>query len=131
MSGGVSINISISLPSPQSNLTDKRYANVTTKSTLITLDVINIIFQSFCCYILFLLYKKGTRNSCNQLFLLNLAFSELYANVVLSVRDVFNLSIELRNDKHVVRKIFWCLNVYFVTGVSYIYILAMCYVTGK
>ena len=103
---------------------------VGTKGTLLTLDIVNILFQSFCSYLLLVIYRRGTRTSCNQLFLLNLAFSEVYANIVLSVRDVFNLCIDLCDDKDIVRKIFWCINIYFVTGVCYIYISAMFYITG-
>ena len=58
----------------------KDTATVGTKSTLLTLDIVNILFQSFCSYLLLVIYKRGTRTSCIQLFLLNLAFSEVYAN---------------------------------------------------
>ena len=116
---------------PLTSVTPKhRSMNVGTKSTLLSLDIANVLFQFFCCYLLRLIHKKENGSSTNQLFVLNLAFSELYANILLTLRDVFNIFIELSDKKDLVRKWFWCLNIYFVTGVCYIYILAMFYITG-
>ena len=106
-------------------------ASVKTRNILVALDAINFIFHGMCCYLLISKYLRMGKQSPQQLYLINLAASEILANILLVVRDIVNI---IRPLDYLVPSIlhttFWCLNMAFVTGVSYIYILARFFVTG-
>ena len=106
-------------------------SNLTTRNILVAIDVGNCIFLALCFYLLISSYRRREQESPQQLYLVNLAASEILANILLVVRDIINI---IRPLDYLVPSIlhttFWCLNMAFVTGVSYIYILARFFVTG-
>ena len=106
-------------------------SNWTTRSTLIGVDVFNLLFQSLCCYLLTSIYQGSQHKKNQQIYLINLSMVEIFANSFLLVRDVVNLRrLHPDNSTGVYDTVFWCMNMLYVTGISYVYILAMFYITG-
>ena len=104
-----------------------------THNTLIGIDAGNVVFQSLCCYVLTTIYRQSRVKKIQQLYLINLAATEIFANFVLLTRDVVNLKVHLLQPgkvRDVYKTFFWCINMFYVTGVSYVYICAMFYITG-
>ena len=66
-------------------------SNWYTRSTLIGIDVGNVVFQIICCYLITTIYRKSQLKKTQQLYLINLAAIEAFANTFLMVRDVVNL----------------------------------------
>lgn len=106
-------------------------STINTRISLLALDVGNVFFLTFCCTLLIMKYLKRTHRDPQQLYLINLAASEIVANILLIVRDTANVirpvNSKIPSPYHTV---FWCLNMAYVSGVSYIYITARFYVTG-
>ena len=107
-------------------------SNATTRSVLIGLDVFNCIFHSLCCYLLAVIFKRSKRKKTQDLYVLNLASSELFASLFLLVRDTINFMRLYPENKRLgeVDRAFWIMNMFFVTAIQYIYILAMIYITA-
>ena len=105
-------------------------SNLTTRSVLLTLDCVNLVFLCLCCYVLISKYCRRSHKDPQQLYLINLAFSEVLANVFLIVRDTVNVLRVGKEKTNLLHPTFWIMNMSFVTGVCYIYILARLYVTA-
>ena len=105
-------------------------SNETTRSILIGLDVFNCILIGLCCCLLLVIFKRTKKKTVPELYVLNLAICEFFACVFLTGRDVLNL-LRLQHMRHsAVDRSFWIANMFFVTAVQYIYILAMVYITA-
>ena len=105
----------------------------TTRNTLIGIDAGNVVFQSLCCYVLTTIYRQSRVKKTQQLYLINLAAIETFSNALLMARDVVNLKVgRLQPGKvrDVHKTFFWCMNMFYVTGVSYVYLSAMFCITG-
>ena len=101
-------------------------SNITTRSILIGLDVFNCIFQVMCCYLLVVILIKSQQKKSQQIYILNLAISELFASLFLTARDVINLMRLYPENVRLgqIDRTFWIMNMFFVTAVKYIYISA-------
>ena len=103
----------------------------TTRSMLIGIDVFNVLFHSLCFYLLISIYQRSQHKKNQEIYLINLSTAEVISNFFLMVRDVVNLRrLSPNNSTGVYDTVFWCMNMFYVTGISYVYILAMLYITG-
>ena len=121
-------------------------SNLITRSCLLAFDTGNLLFLLLCCYLLISKYNSGRRKNPQQLFLINLATSSILTNLFLMIRDAINVArfdrqsnhnittreyiIQEYYNVHSLHGSFWCLNMGYTTGISYIYILARFYLTG-
>ena len=105
-----------------------------TRNILISIDAGNIVFQTLCCYLLTSIYRTSRHKTPQQLYLINLAGVEVFANAFLLARDVVNQNVQRgtvkTSSEDMFKKFFWCMNMFYVTGVSYLYVSAMFYLTA-
>lgn len=92
---------------------------------VLAIEVGNLLLHSLG-FRLLLNLKQNKENQ--RLFLLNLTCSEILWNLLLVVRDIYLIS-KLVGGASSSYTALWCLNMAFSTGVTYIYILAMFYLT--
>lgn len=100
-------------------------------SILISLDAGNLVFLTVCCYLLIQKYRRKLTKDPQEIYLINLAASEILASFFLLARDAVLIQrlFDVQNIKFLER-VFWCLNIAYVSGVAYITIFARFFVTG-
>lgn len=102
------------------------------RAVLLFIEASNSILHGVGLFLLYTLYKreKRTKESSQSLYLINLAASEFLWNFLFTIRDIVKLFYYFGYNKTELHKVFWCMSIGNATGVTYINILAMIYLTG-
>ena len=97
---------------------------------MLTIEIGNILLHSFGLFLLTSLYKRRHRRS-QELYLLNLAWSELLWNIFAAAKDTISMLL-LHGDgnNNGLSHAYICINMVGATGINYIHICAMLYFTG-
>lgn len=101
----------------------------TTTSVIgIVFEIPNLIIHGIGTWLLYCTYRLGPR-SPQSLFLMNLALNVFIKNIFLLVLDFLIIcyySSEMTHTEYA----FWYINVFFVSGIMYNYVLSMFYITA-
>lgn len=105
------------------------HSKVVIRVFLLSIEAGNCLLHVIGLYLLFHVYR-GEPKDTQKLCLINLAFSELMWNSVLVVRDMIKIFHLLGYSQNALNTAFWCLSMFLATGVTYINISAMFYLTA-
>jgi len=94
----------------------------------LSLEIGNSILHGVGVCFLLCLYKRENKDSQN-LFLLNLSCSELLWNIMAIIRSILATLHKVGYKQGAIMKMHWCFHIALGTGVCYIHILAMFYLT--
>lgn len=96
---------------------------------LLTVAAGNVFLHGIGLSLLLILNKRDQDDS-QTLFLINVACSELICNILLVVRDIIEIAMQSGYMSTTLMSLFFCLNFALATGISYLTIMAMFYITG-